>query len=73
MTKKEVVMKAREKLVKLQFYNLQAEKTFGKSIAADMFHQDLDYLGSLLLLLEQVDDGSENHLDLTPLNRKDDE
>jgi len=51
MTKKEVVLKIREKLVKLQFYNNQAIKTFGEEIAKDMFHQDLDYLASLLSLL----------------------
>ena len=51
MTKKEVVLRIREKLVKLQFYNNQACKTFGDEIAKEMFHQDLDYLASLLGLL----------------------
>ena len=56
MTKKEVVLRIREKLVKLQFYNNQACKTFGEEIAKEMFHQDLDYLASLLGLLGPTDE-----------------
>lgn len=51
MTKKEVILKVREKLIKLQFYNNLAVKSFGENVAAEMFKQDLDYLASLLTYL----------------------
>ena len=53
MTKQKVIRKIREKLIKLTFYNDLAIKTWGKHIAADMFHEDLDYLSSILFLLEE--------------------
>lgn len=55
MTKAQVILKVREKLVKLQFYHEQAVKTFGSAIASEMFHQDLDYLASLLGFLGPID------------------
>lgn len=51
MTKAQVILKVREKLIKLQFYHHQATETFGQEIAKEMFHNDLDYLASLLVLL----------------------
>ena len=56
MTKKKVIRRIREKLAKLYVYNETARKTWGSAVAADMFHEDLDFLSSLLQLLDEGED-----------------
>lgn len=51
MTRTEVINRVREKLIKLQLYNNEAIKTFGPSIAKEMFLSDLDYLTSILVYI----------------------
>lgn len=41
-----------EKLAKIQVYREQAAKTYGKGIAEEMFGQDLDFLSTVLYLID---------------------
>lgn len=52
MTKKQVKRRLMEKLAKIQVYRQQAEKTWGKSIADEMFGTDLDFLSTVLYLID---------------------
>ncbi len=52
MTKKAVKRRVMEKLAKLQVYNEQARKTWGKEIAAEMFMTDLDFFSTVLYLID---------------------
>ena len=56
MTKEKVIRRVREKLAKVQVYNYEALRTWGPGIASEMFQEDLDFLSSLLLLLEKRDE-----------------
>jgi len=56
MTKKRVLRRIREKLAKISVYNTEARKLWGSGIASEMFAEDLDFLCTLLQLLERVED-----------------
>lgn len=51
MTRDQVILRVREKLAKLTFYHMEAEKLYGDAIAREMFSTDLDYLASILVLV----------------------
>ena len=54
MTKSQVVMRVREKLAKLHTYHSMAVKMWGETIAKEMYHEDLDFYTSLLLMIGET-------------------
>lgn len=52
MTRKQVKQRLMEKLVKVQVYRSEAQKTWGRAIADEMFHADLDFLSSVIYLID---------------------
>ena len=56
MEKNQVVLRLKEKFVKLQTYHHNAVKEYGEAIAKEMFANDLDFYTSLLMLLGKLDD-----------------
>lgn len=52
MTKKQAKQRVMEKLAKVQVYRDAAKKTWGKAIADEMFQTDLDFLSTVLYLID---------------------
>lgn len=56
MTKKRVLRRIREKLAKVSVYNQEARRMWGAHIAEEMFHEDLDFLSTLLRLIGEAEE-----------------
>ena len=56
MTKKQVMIRIQEKLVKLHTYNFEANKLYGKEIAKELFKTDLEFYTTLISLIGPVTD-----------------
>ncbi len=56
MTKKRVLRRIREKLAKVSVYNQEARRMWGDHVASEMFHEDLDFLSTLLRLIGEAEE-----------------
>ena len=51
MTKDDVIIRLREKLCKLMWYNAEAHKQWGPEVAKELFLKDLEFYSTLIALI----------------------